>query len=355
VLRSLLSGLPKGKLKHEIMGFAVLHTSKGKTSSSSLGGHIDRKEDQAHTYKNADPSKLQANVHFDLGHFTSLSLEKAVQERIEEGYTSDKAIRKDAVEYIPMVLTGSHEEMMRIFADHKRAEEWVKANYEFVAKEFGKENMVRFTLHMDEKTPHIHAVVVPITSNGRLSAKEIIGDRKEMSNRQTRYGEAMAEFGLERGVKGSKAIHNSEGWYLGHQKEKQEAELGRMPTFSLSDRINPTKFIETVSDRLKSTSKQAVDASLQAQRREKQMSLVNRENLQLQKQIAKLESEVSTLKYHCTLALAKANGLKLTNPAHENEFEKMNKDYLQKKQITAQKAWESNRDQKIEKKRGLGL
>jgi len=343
------------------MGFAVLHTSKGKTSSASLGGHIDRTEDQKHTYKNADPSRLEKNIHFDLGHYTSLSLNKAVEERIEEGYTGAKGIRKDAVKYIPMVLTGTHEDMLRIFADEKKKEAWIKANYEFVMKEFGKQNLIRFTLHMDEKTPHIHAVVVPITSDGRLSAKEIIGDRKDMSNRQTRYGEAMAEFGLERGVIGSKAIHNSEGWYLGQQKVKQEAELSRIPAFSFSDRISPARFLDTVTDRLKTISKQAIDATLQAQRREKQMTLANRENIYLQKEISKLQTEVKTTKYHCNLVLGKMNGIKTTNAAHENAFEKINKDFMDQvklmsigKHNTPQKPWESTPDEKQQKNRGLG-
>ena len=62
-----------------------------------------------------------------------------------------------------------------------------------------RKNIVRFTVHRDEKTMHIHAVTVPITQDGRLSAKEIMGNRKEMQNRQDRYADHMKNFGLERG------------------------------------------------------------------------------------------------------------------------------------------------------------
>jgi len=154
-----------------------------------------------------------------------MKLPDAINERIKEGYKGKKALRKDAVKFIPMVLTGSHEEMKAIFKSSEKANAWVRANYDFVCKEFGKENIVRFTLHLDEKTPHIHAVVVPLTDDGRLSAKERFGNRNDLSDRQTRYADGMEQFGLKRGVVGSKAKHTSEGWYIAKQKEAEKAIL----------------------------------------------------------------------------------------------------------------------------------
>jgi len=43
--------------------------------------------------------------------------------------------------------------MMRIFSDGKTARAWVAANQKFMVDEFGKENIVRFVLHLDERTP----------------------------------------------------------------------------------------------------------------------------------------------------------------------------------------------------------
>ena len=56
--------------------------------------------------------------------------------------------------------------------------EWQRANIKFLEDEYGKENIVKLELHRDEKTPHFHAIVVPLTKDGRLSAKEVVGDRK---------------------------------------------------------------------------------------------------------------------------------------------------------------------------------
>ena len=79
---------------------------------------------------------------------------------------------------------------------------------------FGKENIVRFTLHMDERTPHIHCVFVPITEDGRLSAKEIFYPGKFIPWHRTDTGNDEA-FGFERGEKGSLAVHDTPKEYYG--------------------------------------------------------------------------------------------------------------------------------------------
>src|SRR5690606_41099780 len=154
------------------MGYAVFHASKGSGGGGKLGAHIDRDKSQKQTFKSADPEREHLNKDLIDNHYSKMKLPDAINERIKEGYKGKKALRKDAVKFIPMVLTGSHEEMKAIFKSSEKANAWVRANYDFVCKEFGKENIVRFTLHLDEKTPHIYAVVVPLTDDGSLSAKE---------------------------------------------------------------------------------------------------------------------------------------------------------------------------------------
>ena len=64
--------------------------------------------------------------------------------------------------------------MKEIFADKEKSKEWIKENYKFLAKEFGKENIVRFTLHLDEKTPHLHAVTIPLTMTDVCRPKKLL-------------------------------------------------------------------------------------------------------------------------------------------------------------------------------------
>jgi alpha-L-fucosidase len=103
----------------------------------------------------------------------------------------------------------------------------VKANLDFMKQQYGS-NLVAFTLHQDEKTPHIHAIVVPITSDNRLCAKELFTP-KTLRQLQTDYAGAMKPFGLERGVEGSRAQHVDMKHIYGlQQAQRQEIqqELG---------------------------------------------------------------------------------------------------------------------------------
>jgi hypothetical protein len=179
--------------------YAVLHTEKGKASGGGIGNHIDRKFGMEHTYPHADPKRLHLNIDFTEENFKYKTLPEAISIRIQEGYTAEKKIRNDAVKYLSTVLTGTHEQMKEIAADHNSFEKWIQANYSFACNEFGKENIVRFVVHLDEKTPHLHCVHVPLTADGRLSAKEIMGDAKKLKLRQDKYALAMKPFGLQRG------------------------------------------------------------------------------------------------------------------------------------------------------------
>ncbi|HDX8951833.1 TPA: plasmid recombination protein, partial [Klebsiella oxytoca] len=54
---------------------------------------------------------------------------------------------------------------------------------------------------------HMTAFVVPLTQDGRLSAKEFIGNKAQMTRDQTTFAAAVADLGLQRGIEGSKARH----------------------------------------------------------------------------------------------------------------------------------------------------
>jgi hypothetical protein len=199
------------------MGFAVLHIEKGTAGSTSgLGNHIDRTKQVL----NADPEKSGLNFYVrpdDKGDMVFIRREKdnrplkeRIQNRITEGYKGKTAIRKDAVTHLNIILTGSHNDMKSIENDPQKLKDWAVLNYTFIGEHFGWENIVEFSCHCDERTPHIHCVVVPLTADGRLSAKEVMGDRRKLSRLQDIYGKVMEKkFGLQRGMKGSTATHDS--------------------------------------------------------------------------------------------------------------------------------------------------
>lgn len=210
------------------MGYAVYHTEKGKISSGGIGKHIDREQGAEHTYRHSDPAKRNLNQSFIITEHCRKPLHQAISDRISEGYSAKnkagelKQIRKDAVKYSTHILTGSHEDMKRIEANPEELKKWVQANLKFASEEFGKENIVRFVLHRDEKTPHLHVVTVNLTKDGRLSAKEILGNPKAMQERQDRYAEQMKSFGLERGLKNTGIDHEDAKEYYARMKQSLE-------------------------------------------------------------------------------------------------------------------------------------
>lgn len=201
--------------------FAVLHITKYKGKLAAIGAHIDRLH-RAHNVNNnkigfnqelAPDSKMNL-LHILGSHIdnsksaltenypakSSLSLAQAVQMRIRQGHNSKETIRKDAVLAIGVILTGSHERMMQIQADPKLFNDWKKANFYFACHNFGRDNIVRFTLHLDEKTPHFHCVFVPINKQSRLSARSFINGAERLRQYQDHYASAMNTFGLGRGI-----------------------------------------------------------------------------------------------------------------------------------------------------------
>ena len=142
--------------------FSVLHINKYK-ALGGIGSHIDRR----HITANVDPLRSHLNEDFAYVFSKEMTLEKSVHNRISEGYTKSRAIRKDAVKALGIIMGGSHERMKEIESDEELFRAWKKANYDFVCSEFGRENIVRFSLHRDEKTPHFHCVVVPIGTKKR--------------------------------------------------------------------------------------------------------------------------------------------------------------------------------------------
>jgi hypothetical protein len=143
-------------------------------------------------------------------------------ERIAELHLT--RLRSDAVRAMELVLTGSPEGFRRDATGQAidvRGTPWVQDNLAFVRERFGAKNVVSFTLHQDEVTPHIHAVVVPITADGRLSSRDVFSPAS-LRQLQTDYAKAMAPHGFERGIKYSTAIHEDVRRHYGAQQMSKE-------------------------------------------------------------------------------------------------------------------------------------
>lgn len=111
--------------------------------------------------------------------------------------------RKDSVRLVETMITASPE-----FFQGKSQQEirgYFERALEFMKTKQDPNTFVSAVVHMDEKTPHMHLCFVPITENGRLSAKDIVGNKKKLTRWQDEYWEYMVKKypDLERGESAS--------------------------------------------------------------------------------------------------------------------------------------------------------
>ena len=222
------------------MGYISIQINKAKGSADAgASDHIERKT----MPKNADPTRTHLNrelVEFPDG---VADRTEAISHRIHTAGIRRK-ITPDQVRAIRLVLSGTHEDMIRV-QDEGRLDEWGDDNLQWLHRTFGKENTVSAVLHMDEHTPHIHATVVPIVTGKRRKArqKQVDGRRTyrkkanavrlcadDLMSRERlvayhdSYAAVMAKYGLQRGIRGSEARHTTTSQYYRDLK-RQTGEL----------------------------------------------------------------------------------------------------------------------------------
>lgn len=141
-----------------------------------MEAHHERTKEKYASNPDIDMAKSKYNFHI-IQPVTSYKRES--DRRIEEAGCKT---RKDSVRFVDTLITASPD----FFKGRKREE--VKAFFQtavdFLSKKIGKDNIFAAVVHMDEKTPHMHLCFTPITEDGRLSAKEIIGNRTQLTKWQ---------------------------------------------------------------------------------------------------------------------------------------------------------------------------
>ena len=231
------------------MGYISIQINKAKGSADTgASDHIERKT----MPKNADPTRTHLNrelVEFPDG---VADRTEAISNRIRTAGIRRK-ITPDQVRAIRIVLSGTHEDMVRVQEDG-RLDEWCDDNLRWLHRTFGKENTVSAVLHMDEHTPHIHATVVPIVTGERRKARkkqaegrrtyrkkanavrlcaDDLMSRERLVAYHDSYAATMAKYGLQRGIRGSEARHTTTAQYyrdLKRQTGELEANVRQLQT-----------------------------------------------------------------------------------------------------------------------------
>jgi len=200
--------------------------------------------------------------------------------------------RKDSVRVIDTIITASPS----FFKGKKRVE--VKAFFErateFMAGKVGRDNIFTAVVHMDEKSPHMHLCFTPITEDGRLTAKEVIGDRNRLTQWQDDYFSYMVKAypDLERGesasVTGRRHIPTrvfKQAANLTKQKAQIEAVLGSI------NPINAGKKRDEAIALLKKFIPGMEDYEKQARKYRKEIKALEAENAKLENEKAASEQK----------------------------------------------------------------
>ena len=196
------------------MSFAILRFAKLKTwgNVGGSGAHTYRQQGMA---PNADEVRLGKNRTM-IG--TPKDVLGDVKARAEQVNGHDRANGVKADEFL---LTASPDFWKG--KSGKEIEAWAKENIKFLKQRYGEKNIAHAVLHMDETSPHLVAYVVPEV-DGKMNCRALLGDRQKCQQLQSDYATAMERFGLERGVKGSKARHKTiKAFYAEVQKVERQA------------------------------------------------------------------------------------------------------------------------------------
>lgn len=150
------------------MAYAIMRIAKCKIGAvSRIEKHHERKKDSYKSNPDIDLSRSDLNFHIK---DPSDSYRKLIQKRIKD---VGCRTRKDSVVMQDSICTASPE-----FFEGKTSretEDFFRMAYRFYVKTFGAENILSAVVHLDERTPHMHVCFVPITKDGKLSSKTVIG------------------------------------------------------------------------------------------------------------------------------------------------------------------------------------
>ncbi len=219
--------------------------------------------------------------------------------------------RSDSVRVVEALVTASPE----FFKDKKKSE--VKAYFtealEFIQKYQSKDTIISAVVHMDEKTPHMHLCFVPLTEDKRLSAKEIVGNKKKLTWWQDEFWKHMVKKypDLERGESASETGRThipprlfKEAVHLNRMKDQIMAILNDSNPFNkkakaeeleaLLDKYVPG--VEVMRTKLKKYDKTYKELTEENAELEKKLSSTSKESVRKKLEISQKLNELDELR-----------------------------------------------------------
>ena len=286
--------------------YAILRFAKYKGPEiGHIESHNERTKEKYASNPNIDTSRSHLNFHL-------VSPERKYRAEAEKQIAAAGCrTRSDSVRVVEVLVTASPE----FFKGKKKAE--IKAYFtvalDFIQKHQSKDTIISAVVHMDEKTPHMHLCFVPLTKDKRLSAKEIVGNKKKLTWWQDEFWKHMVGKypDLERGESASKTGRThipprlfKEAVHLNRMKEQIMAILNDSNPFNkkskaeeletLLDKYVPG--VEVMRTKLKKYDKTYKELTAENAELEKELNSASRESIQKKLEIQRKLSELDELR-----------------------------------------------------------
>ena len=286
--------------------YAILRFAKYKGPEiGHIESHNERTKEKYASNPDIDTSRSHLNFHL-------VSPERKYRAEAEKQIAEAGCrTRSDSVRVVEVLVTASPE----FFKGKKKAE--VRAYFnealDFIQRHQSKDTIISAVVHMDEKTPHMHLCFVPLTEDKRLSAKEIVGNKKKLTWWQDEFWKHMVGKypDLERGESASETGRThipprlfKEAVHLNRMKDQIIAILNDSNPFNkkskaeeletLLDKYVPG--VEAMRTKLKKYDETYKELTAENAELEKELNSASRESIQKKLEIQRKLSELDELR-----------------------------------------------------------
>ena len=281
--------------------FAILRFAKYKGPEiSRIEAHNERTKETYASNPDVDTSRSKYNFHL-------IEPERKYRAEAERQIAAAGCrTRSDSVRVVEALFTASPK-----FFKGKNREE-IRAFFQealvFLTEHQPRETIISAVVHMDEQTPHMHLSFVPLTADGRLSAKEIVGNKKKLTWWQDEFWKHMVKKypELERGESASQTGRDhipprlfKEMTRLDKQRQKLEDLLASVTTFNAKSRIEEVQAllakylpsVERMQDQLKKYSAAFTGTVAENKRMKAEVAALKGEKAELEKQLKAATTE----------------------------------------------------------------
>lgn len=190
--------------EHGNMSYSICRIAKIKASGVTGIQIHDKREKDGISHTNEDINWTKSSENIDLLQQKE-NFRTVVSNRISE-LDLKRRPRSDATIMCQCLITSDN----TFFKNMSRHEQndFFKQSLDFIKAKYGERNLVSATIHYDERTPHMHVNFVPVTEDGRLSAKDLFSPNS-LRMLQNDYNRFIRENGydLQRGEIDSKRKH----------------------------------------------------------------------------------------------------------------------------------------------------